>query len=206
MADTGSPLYGERMGEALRYAAETFSRRARKGRSLDGHEVPYLSHLLSVTALVMEHGGDEEECVAAVLHDTLEDIEGASVEELETRFGARVATLVVALSDAIGPLHKAPWRERKESYLEHLRGAPASVKLVSAADKLHNVRCLRSDFHARGAQAFAPFKGGVDGTLWYYRAAVEALSSNYSHSIVDQLARTVDGLIADVRRHLAAGA
>jgi len=164
--------YDERLGEALRWAAELFALKSRKG----GCGAPYLSHLLAVTALVLEHGGTEEEAVAAVLHDVLEDVEGAEAQEIEARFGAEVAAMVLALSDTLCPAQKEPWRGRKERHLARLRSASPGVKRIALADKVHNAGTLLEDLGARGPVAFTHFKGGASGTCWYYRTALEVLN------------------------------
>jgi len=187
--------YGPRVGEALKFAADAFHDRLRKGSG-----VPYLTHLLSVATLVMEHGGDEDQIVAAVLHDYLEDIPGAEQAELERRFGARVGRLVLALSDATDANAKEAWRPRKERYLAHLSAAPAEVKLVSAADKLHNARSIEADHRRVGEAVFDRFTGGREGTLWYYREVVAALSVDFEHPLVEEVRRAVASL------HAAAGA
>lgn len=182
-------FYDGRMGEALRFAAEAFARKSRKGT-----RVPYLSHLLAVAATVMEHGGSSDQAIAAVLHDYLEDIPGAAAAELEARFGPEVARLVVALSDALDAEHKGEWRGRKEAYLARLRVEDAAVKLVSAADKLHNTRCLVRDVRAAGDHAYARFKGKKDGTLWYHREVVVALAEGWEHPILGELRAAVADL------------
>jgi (p)ppGpp synthase/HD superfamily hydrolase len=183
---TASPLYGPRVGEALRFAADAFAHRIRKGSG-----APYLTHLLSVTTLVMEHGGDEDQICAAVLHDYLEDIPEGSAAQLEARFGARVTRIVQALSDATDPHDKPPWKPRKLAYLAHLRVAPHDVKLVSAADKLHNARSILAD-HARiGDEVFARFSAPREETLWYYREVARALAEGFAHPLVDEVRRAV---------------
>lgn len=183
---TRDPFYGPRVGEALRFAADAFATRARKGSG-----VPYLTHLLAVTTLVMEHGGDEEQICAAVLHDYLEDIPGATVEELEEAFGPRVARIVRALSDATNAGAKAPWKPRKLAYLAHLRDAPAEVKLVSAADKLHNARSIVDDHRRMGDEVFARFTAPREETLWYYREVVRALAHEFDHPLVEDVREAV---------------
>ena len=182
----GTPHYGPRLGEALKFAADQFAGRFRKGS-----EVPYLTHLLSVATIVMEHGGDEDQVVAAALHDYLEDIPGASAALLVERFGASVAEIVRALSDATDAEHKEEWRPRKEKYLVHLREAPARVKLVSAADKLHNARSILDDHRRLGDAVFERFTGRRDGTLWYYREVVRALGHGYEHPLVELVREAV---------------
>jgi (p)ppGpp synthase/HD superfamily hydrolase len=182
--------YDPRLDDALAFVAERFRHRARKGT-----RVPYLSHLLAVTALVMEHGGDADQMVAAALHDYLEDIPGASLVEIEERFGRNVARMVEALSDhqdASRP--KAPWKDRKSAHVAVLREAGRDIKLVSACDKLHNGRTLIGEQKRVGDEAFARFNAPKADTLWYYRAMLEALREGWSHEVLDEL----DGVIAEI--------
>lgn len=192
MAAPEQPVYDARMADALAFAAEKFCCRTRKS-----NDTPYLSHLLAVAALVMEHGGTTDQSLAAILHDYLEDIPGASADELAARFGGNVAQLVRALSDAEDAEHKAPWRERKESYLAKLAGETAEVKLVSAADKLHNASTLLRDLRVHGPETFDRFKGKRDGTLWYHREVIAALRVGFDHPIIDALDDVVRALEAE---------
>jgi (p)ppGpp synthase/HD superfamily hydrolase len=177
--------YTRRLDDAVAFALDAFRGRVRKGT-----RVPYATHLLAVTSLVGEYGGDEDQLIAAVLHDWLEDIEGARAEVLAERFGARVARLVAGLSDST--THpKPPWKERKLAYLAHLRGEPEELKLISAADKLHNCACIRRDRAEVGAAVWARFTGGRDGTLWYYGAVVDALAAGWDHPLQRRLAQEV---------------
>lgn len=181
-------LYGPRLGEALAFASDAFVRRVRKGSG-----TPYLTHLLAVTALVGEHGGDEEQMIAAVLHDYVEDIEGAQISDIETRFGPRVARIVLSLSDAT-ERPKPPWEVRKDVYLRRLRNEDADVKLVAAADKMHNATSILRD-HARiGDGVFALFTVPKAKTLWYYRAVHDALSDGFDHPLVTELGSVVSAL------------
>jgi (p)ppGpp synthase/HD superfamily hydrolase len=184
----GEDCYTTRLDEALALAADAFRARRRKGSG-----IPYLTHLLQVMVLVGEHGGDEDQMIAAVLHDYLEDIPGASRAELERRFGARVTRLVVALSDATTQ-PKPPWEERKRAYLERLRAEPAEVRLVSAADKLHNALSIRRDFASIGEEVFDRFTATREQTLWYYREVVGALGDGWAHALLDRLRDEVDAL------------
>lgn len=181
--------YDPRLDDALAFVAERFRHKARKAT-----RVPYLSHLLAVTAMVMEHGGDADQMVAAVLHDYLEDIPGASVDEVEERFGKNVARLVDALSDSRDASRpKAPWRERKDAHLAAMRVAGHDVKLIAACDKVHNARSVVADQKRVGDDAFLRFNAGKDDTLWYYRAALEALrEGGYEHEVLDELAAAID--------------
>lgn len=182
---TATALYSHRLDEAVAFALDSFRTRVRKGT-----QIPYATHLLQVMVTVAEHGGDEDQCIAAVLHDWLEDIEGASTTELSARYGPRVARLVDALSDST--THpKPPWRDRKERHLEHLRVADPEVKLISAADKLHNCQCIRRDLARIGPSVWDRFNAGRSGTLWYYSAVAEALADGWPHPLVHQLADEV---------------
>ena len=122
------PMLGERFDQALLYAGRLHARQVRKGT-----RIPYVAHLLAVTSIVLENGGDEDEAIAALLHDAVEDQGGASVRrEIEARFGPRVAAIVEGCSDS-QVVPKPPWRARKEAYIAHVQQASASVRLVSAA-------------------------------------------------------------------------
>ena len=156
---------GPRFREAFLFAAEKHAAQTRKKTS-----VPYISHLMAVTALVLEAGGDEDQAIAALLHDVVEDCGGHPVlEEVRARFGDRVAKIVDGCTDAY-VIPKPAWKQRKLEYLGHLRHADEDTRLVSAADKVHNVRTIVSDYRVEGERVFERFAGRRDGTLWYYRA------------------------------------
>ncbi|MBL8755696.1 MAG: HD domain-containing protein [Planctomycetes bacterium] len=157
-------MLGERFDRAFLLASELHRQHVRKESG-----VPYVSHLLAVASLALEHGADEDQAIAALLHDAVEDQGGMpTAERIRAAFGPRVHDLVLGLTDAV-VTPKPPWRARKEAYLAHLADAPAEVRLVSACDKVHNARCIVAD-HARcGAALWQRFSGGRDGTLWYYR-------------------------------------
>ena len=162
-------ILSPRFEQALLYAAVVHAGQVRKGTG-----VPYLSHLLAVTALVLEHGGDETEAVAALLHDAVEDAGGAGrLADIRCRFGDAVADIVGGCSDT-DILSKPPWPERKARYIAHLATASRSVQLVSAADKLHNLRSLLDDHRNLGPATWDRFNGKKRGTLWYYGALLRA--------------------------------
>lgn len=187
--------YTKKLDEALVYAADLHRNQTRKGT-----HVPYLTHLLAVAAIVGENGGTEDEVIAALLHDAPEDAGGlASLEEIRRRFGDGVAATVAGCTDTYED-PKPPWRERKEEYLSHLSGAPVPVRLVSAADKLHNARTLLADYRAIGEDLWGRFNGGRVGTLWYYRAAADTLAQAGGGPVADELARVVTDL-----EHLVTG-
>lgn len=177
----------DRFGSALTLAHELHAGQVRKGTA-----IPYVSHVLAVAGIVLDHGGDEDEAIAALLHDAVEDCGGAPVlAEIRHLFGDRVAGIVAACSDT-DQIPKPPWQARKEAYLAHLRDAPASVRLVSAADKLHNARAILADYREIGEALWARFNATKAQTLWYYRALVEAFAAHGSSSLVLELARTVE--------------
>lgn len=158
-----------RFEEALTWATQLHASQERKGTG-----IPYVSHVLAVAAIALEHGATENEAIAALLHDAVEDQGGArTLAEIETRFGTEVAGIVSGCSDT-DTIPKPPWRERKEAYVAHLTEASKSVRLVSASDKLHNARAILSDLRLIGEALWGRFSGGRDGTLWYYRALAEA--------------------------------
>lgn len=187
----------ERFCDALVLAARLHANQRRK---LSGE--PYVAHLLRVAGIVLEHVADEDEAVAALLHDAVEDQGGAATGRLiGERFGPRVAEIVHGCSDT-DQTPKPPWRERKEAHLAHLREASASVRLISAADKLDNVRSILAAYRVMGEGIWERFRGGRDGTLWYFRSVAETLKQAGANPLVDELARAVRELaraIADAR-------
>jgi (p)ppGpp synthase/HD superfamily hydrolase len=180
--------YGEKLETAFIYAFKLHRDQYRKGT-----RVPYITHLLAVAAIVGENGGTENEVVAALLHDAPEDQGGeATLEDIRARFGDEVAEIVAGCTDTYED-PKPPWRERKENYVAHLAGASDSVRLVSAADKLHNARTVLADYRALGENLWDRFNGGREGTLWYYRAIVEGLEKG-DDPLVEELDRVVTEL------------
>src|SRR5581483_7108340 len=131
--------------------------------------IPYIAHLMGVASLVLEAGGDEDMAIAAFLHDVVEDCGGAAMlKEVRRRFGKRVAHIVDGCTDAY-ETPKPPWKERKVSYIDRLKREDSDTRLVSAADKLNNIRSILSDYRALGESVWTRFNGGREGTLWYYR-------------------------------------
>lgn len=176
----------KRFAEAMVLAHELHAWHVRNGTA-----IPYVSHVLAVAGIVLDHGGDEDEAIAALLHDAVEDCGGAPVlADIRRRFGERVAGIVAACSDT-DQTPKPPWQARKEAYLEHLRDAPASVRLVSAADKLHNARAILADYREIGEALWDRFNATKAQTLWYYRALVDAFEAHGRTPLVSDLARTV---------------
>ena len=175
-----------RFEQALTFAAQLHARQARKGTT-----VPYVAHLLGVAALVLEDGGGEDEAIAALLHDAVEDQGGDPTrQEIRRRFGDKVVAIVDGCTDAeVTP--KPPWLRRKKEYIERLRGAAPEVLRVSAADKLYNARSVVADLRRQGSSAWGKFKGGREGTLWYYRRLVQVYREAGPSFLVEELDRVV---------------
>jgi (p)ppGpp synthase/HD superfamily hydrolase len=171
---------------ALVYANDLHANQTRKGSG-----IPYISHLLAVCALVIEHGGDEDQTIAALLHDAAEDQGGYNtLEDIRTRFGERVARMVADLSDTF-ETPKPPWQTRKETYLTHLPDADPDVLLVSLADKVHNARTILADYYTIGAEIWNRFNHGREGTLWYYRSLADIFQKIYPGYLASELNRIV---------------
>ena len=180
-----------RFEDALTYATRLHAGQIRKGTT-----IPYIAHLLAVTSIVLEQGGNEDEAIAALLHDAIEDQGGASTrEEIRRRFGETVVEIVNGCTDA-EVVPKPPWRMRKEEYIAHLRDAPASVRLVSAADKLHNARAILVDYRSEGESLWKRFHGEKAGTLWYYRSLVDVLRKTGPTPLIEELERVVSEIEA----------
>jgi GTP pyrophosphokinase len=158
------------------------------------------SHLLCVAGLVLEFGGTEDEAIAALLHDAGEDQGGqATLDRIRRRFGPVVADVVEACSDAdVQP--KPEWRARKEAYIANVGRVSDSARLVSAADKLHDGTAVLRDYRHLGEKLWERFRGGKDGTLWYYRSLVDAYQAAGTHPIWAELDRVVSELEAEVFR------
>src|SRR6185369_16391952 len=155
--------------QALHYATLVHAGQMRKET-----KVPYLAHLLAVASIGLEYGAGEDEAIGALLHDAGEDAGGLGrIEDIRCRFGDAVAAIVQGCTDTV-VTPKPPWRKRKEDYIAHVPHASASVRLVSAADKLHNARSILRDYRRLGDALWWRFNGGKEGTLWYYRALLEA--------------------------------
>lgn len=193
------PIYTAKFTQAFAYAARLHARQRRKGTNK-----PYISHLMSVTSIVIAYGGDEEMAIAALLHDVVEDQGGVKrLHEIRRKFGKRVAHMVDGCTDSYEE-PKPPWLERKRNYIARVGKEDAQTRLVSAADKLSNVRDILQDVRADGDQAFERFRGKKDGTLGYYRALVTEFRKAGANPLVEELDRVVTELerVADARKLL----
>jgi (p)ppGpp synthase/HD superfamily hydrolase len=159
-------------------------------------DVPYIAHLLAVTAIVLENGGDEDTGIAALLHDAVEDQGGLpTLERIRREFGEKVARVVYECTDADGE-PKPPWRFRKEQYLQALPHKSKEALLVSFGDKIHNCRSIVRDLRRDGEPVWNRFKGRRDGTLWYYRELLEKFPGEPYPSLYDEFAAIVRELNA----------
>jgi (p)ppGpp synthase/HD superfamily hydrolase len=166
--------------EAVAYASGLHAGQTRKGTT-----IPYVAHLLGVSSLVLEALGDEDQAIAALLHDAAEDCGGEPrLVEIEEMFGPRVASIVRGCSDSLveDPTVKAPWRERKEEYIAHLQGVSQDVILVSCADKLHNARSLWTDIQRDGVETMTRFNAPGAEIAWYYSSLLDAFASREAPS------------------------
>ena len=163
----------QRLGQALALAVQAHDGQMRKGTA-----IPYIAHPMGVASIALEFGASEDQAIAALLHDALEDGGPHYAPLIEAQFGAAVLALVQACTDGVPDASgaKADWGERKRAYLAHLAEAPDEVLLVSGADKLHNARAIVSDLITIGPDVFKRFKAGREGTLWYYRALADVFT------------------------------
>jgi len=185
-ADTTPPeKTWSRLAEAAAFAFALHGDQLRKGT-----EIPYIAHLMSVAALVLEHGGDQDQAIAGLLHDAIEDHGAQQEPVIRKRFGDRVADMARACTDS-SACPKPPWHERKERYIEHLEQVGEDVLLVSACDKLHNARAIVADLATHGQGLFGRFAGGREGTLWYYGTLAAVFSRRLPGKLSGELSQTV---------------
>jgi GTP pyrophosphokinase len=188
----------ERFDDALGLASDLHRSQPRKGT-----EIPYVSHLLAVASLVIEAGGDEDQAIAALLHDAIED-QGTRIDrdDIAKRFGDRVVRIVEACTDEIpGSIERTPENslDRKERYLVHLKTAPEEALLVSCADKLHNARSIARDLEVRGKPVWDRFNVGREGTLRYYKGLVTVFRERGIAPgwLLDELEQAVNRMAAE---------
>lgn len=181
-----------RFSDAVALAIELHVDQTRKGTS-----IPYLSHLLGVASLVMENGGDEDQAIAGLLHDAVEDCGGARTADLiRSRFGDDVTDIVLACSDTdVTP--KPPWLERKQAYIDHLATAPERALLVSLADKVHNARSIATDADVHGESLWDRFNATSEQSHWYYRSLCDVFEQRLgSIPLVGELRSAIDRIWA----------
>lgn len=197
MTDSGKSDDGRALGPRFQQAFELAFRLHREQKR-KGKPEPYIGHLMAVAALVLEAEGDEDMAIAALLHDAVEDQGGQpTLAVIRREFGDRVAGIVAGCTDA-DTIPKPPWRARKEQYTAHVRHASPEIRLVSAADKLHNARTILSDYRASGESLWPRFQGGREGTLWYYRALVSSFRQAGSDPRVSPLVEELDRVVSEL--------
>jgi (p)ppGpp synthase/HD superfamily hydrolase len=163
-----------------------------------GTDIPYFSHLMSVAAIVLQFGGDEDQAIAGLLHDAAEDQGGGpTLERIRLAFGEHVAEIVAGCTDAWEE-PKPPWRPRKEAYVAGLAKKPRHVLLVSAADKLDNARAIDADLRVHGQKLWERFSGG-DQSLWYY----DALARQYEALGVGDIVPVLQAAVTEM--HVLSG-
>jgi (p)ppGpp synthase/HD superfamily hydrolase len=191
-------VLGARFSEAVRWASMLHADQCRKGT-----QIAYVSHLLGVASLVLEDGGTEEDAIAAVLHDAVED-RGVAEAEIRARFGEQVAKVVAACSDGVdGPRDESDWKERKQRYLQHLEhdDLPDGTLRVAAADKLHNARSILTDLRDHGSDVWARFHAAADEQRWYYTELRRVLDARHPDSVVTrELSRVIGELELELER------
>jgi len=179
----------DRFEQALIYAYHLHRHQVRKVSS-----VPYISHLLSVAALVLEDGGNEDEAIAALLHDAIEDQGGLPTRAaIYEQFGEQVGAIVDGCTEW-DELPKPPWKVRKLRYLENLRWASSSVRRVSLADKLHNLRSLLSDWQMSGDRIWLEFNSPPAEMLWFYQSLMHAYSNLNENRMMEDFKQAVTEL------------
>ena len=163
-------MLSERLSQALALAIEAHNGQFRKETT-----IPYIAHPMAVASIALEYGADEDQAMAALLHDAVEDGGAKYAEVIRSKFGDRVADIVNGCTDGVPDNNgiKPPWKQRKESYIAHLKSAPDDVLLVSGSDKLHNARAIVSDLQNMGVRVFDRFSSSKEQTLWYYQSLAD---------------------------------
>jgi (p)ppGpp synthase/HD superfamily hydrolase len=176
-----------RFDDAFRYARQLHQSQMRKGTT-----IPYIAHLMTVSALVVEHGGDEDQAIGGLLHDAAEDQGGAQrLTDIRSKFGDAVAQIVADCTDSWTE-PKPAWRPRKEAYLKELPNKPQASLLVSLADKTNNAEAILFDYRVLGDSLWGRFNGGADGTRWYYGALADCFTNVMPGRLSDRLSRAVE--------------
>lgn len=179
-------LMTQRFVEAIQLAHTLHAKQTRKASV----QIPYIGHLLRVSGLTIEYKADEDTAIAALLHDAVEDQGGMETAELiREKFGDRVVGFVLDCSDSTGPKteKKAPWKQRKEAYINHLKIAPPESRLISSCDKLDNLRCSITSYRVHGPNFWTHFNSNQDDFLWYYMTVIDVLEEVGACPALDDL-------------------
>ena len=182
-------MFSDRFTDALALAAHLHRHQRRKGTG-----TAYIGHLLGVAGIAIEHGANEDEAIAALLHDTAEDQGGRErLEDIRRRFGDTVARIVEDCTDS-WDTPKPPWAERKQAYVRHARKLPRASLRVSAADKVHNAYAILRDLRNAGERVWERFSAPPDDVMAYYEGLVRAYREAGGGALVDELDRIVRGI------------
>jgi GTP pyrophosphokinase len=191
-------IVSDRFEKALIYATRLHT-------NLNGSAMSYIAHLLSVCGIALEHGADEDEAIAALLHGSIKDAGEKGIdrirEEIREAFGDKILEIVNGFTDMdVYPI--PPLAEQREAYLARLRDSSSSVRFILAADKLQNAKCILHDYRELGEELWKNFKGGREGTLWYYSLLIAELRKGTYSPIVEELDRVVMeiGKLVDARK------
>lgn len=171
-----------RFQTAMAYATEQHKDQCRKSTT-----ITYICHPFGVASLVLEAGGDEDQAIAALLHDVPEDCGGEPrIREIATKFGPRVEKIVRGCSDSLveDPEEKAPWKERKEVHIDHLYEADLDTLIVTAADKTHNARSIATDLQNQGPVLWDRFNAAREDIIWYYESVFMVLQDRKVSSVL----------------------
>ncbi len=180
---------GQRFEQALSLAIQVHANQRRKDSG-----APYIAHVLGVTALVLEDGGSEDEAIAALLHDSAEDQGGEEMlATIRAKFGEKIAAIVDECSDTL-EMPKPPWQARKQNHLARLEHASPEAIRVMAADKVYNSRNLLRGLLERGDTIWENFKGGRDGTLWYFKQMHNILNKIHPGYLTNELFRAIEDI------------
>lgn len=201
MQENDGPLLSPRFALALQFANQIHATQARKGIG-----APYISHLMAVSALVLEYGGDEDQAIAALLHDAAEDCGGRPMlDTVRVMFGDGVADIVECCTDTFDT-PKPAWQPRKQAYIDRMRSEPQRARLVVTADKLHNLSNTLRDIRTQGPEAWrkamaATANGSAEKQTWYFKGCADALSKGWDNPLLDEFTRSVaelQTLVGDV--------
>jgi (p)ppGpp synthase/HD superfamily hydrolase len=166
--------------KASHYAADAHEGQFRKG----GKMKPYITHPIAVSKIVKERGYNIEIQIASILHDIVEDCGGYTLDDISNEFGTSISRLVDYVSESDKSL---PWKERKDDYIRRLKEAPFDAVVVSAGDKLHNLRCTAEDFAEGGPDVFKMFNSSTDHQFWFYESLIEIYEENGLTDFTDEM-------------------
>ena len=171
-----------------------------QGQIRKGSGEPYLSHVMGVASLVIRYGGNVNETAGALLHDAAEDCGGEpTLALIRKEINPEVEAIVRGCSDCL-EVPKPPWRKRKEIFIDSLYSASPSILLVSNCDKIYNLGTILDDYRVHGEKLWKRFKGGKDGTLWYYRTLAAFYMEHSPSDPARKLQRILEALEEELKK------